>query len=102
MNFDFTIRAHGFEKAAAVEAALKNIGVPYEVNMSKPVNGKKRTRVVIDKATVAVVANCLSRNPKFSVAEVAKRTKVSRATVQRIKSGTHVLQKQDKKLKVVR
>ena len=51
MNITFTIMAHGFDKAAQIEKALKEIGVPYEAHLAKPVNGAKtkRTRMVRDK-----------------------------------------------------
>lgn len=93
MNFDFTIRAHGFEKAAAVEAALKNIGVPYDVKMSKGVGSKKRTRRTLTKSEVTVIAHNITKYPNRTVAEHAKQNGVSRATVERIKKGIHPLQK---------
>lgn len=101
MNFDFTIRAHGFEKAAAVEAALKNIGVPYDVKMSKGV-ASKRTRRTLTKAEVTAVAHNITKYPNRSIAEHAKASGVSRATVERIKKGVHPLQKRSNVTKLPR
>lgn len=91
MNFTFTITAHGFEKAATIEKALKAIDVPYHTAMSKPI-GNKRTRVVIDKLKLAIVVTSINDNPGASDKEIARMTGVGENTVNRIRNGKHALQ----------
>ncbi len=103
MNFDFMIRAHGFEKAAAVEAALKKIGVAYEVMQSKPVAngnvGVKRKR--LDKAAVMTIAHTISKHPDWTLTQLAKHCNCGETTISKIRDGVHPLQKEEKKLKAV-
>ena len=102
MNFDFTIRAHGFEKAAALEAALKKLGIPYEVTQSKAASERKKVRrPKVDKIKVAAVVTCISKHPDWNDEMVGRETGISRNTVNRIRRGLHPLQKKDKKLRVV-
>lgn len=93
MNIQFLIMAHGFEKAAAIEKALKEIGVPYESSVAKSVANKTpRTRVIVTKEMLMVVEQNLSRHEDWSDLAIAKESGVSSATVGRIRKGTHALQ----------
>lgn len=102
MNFDFTIRAHGFEKAAALEAALKKLGIPYEVTQSKSAVERKTKvrRPKMDKIKVAAVVTSISKHPDWTDEMIGRETGISRNTVNRIRRGLHPLQKKDKKLRV--
>lgn len=91
MNITFTIMAHGFEKAAAVEKALKAINIPYETKTAKPVaTSVKRPKV--DKIKLAAILLCIDKNPNEDDKGVARMTGVGRNTVNRIRRGLHALQ----------
>lgn len=96
MNIQFTINVHSFEKAAAVEKALKGLDFNYTSRVEdKPSLGAGKTktrRVVIGKPELAAVLQCIASHPKWALVDIAKSTGVSRATVGRISLGTHVLQ----------
>lgn len=94
MNFTFTITAHGFEKAAQIEKALKALEVPFHTAMSKPIGGLKarKKRTVVDKAMLAIVATAIDKHPDRNDAEISRETGVSGATVGRIRNGQHCLQ----------
>ena len=93
MNFEFHIVAHGFEKAAKLEAELKRLGIAHEVKQAKSVaNPAPRKR--LDKAAVAAVALAISSNPDYDDKRVAIHTGVSRNTVNKIRRGIHPLSKQ--------
>ena len=95
MNFDFTIRAHGFEKAAMLEAALKKMNIAYEVTQSKaPVI--KRTAKRIDKAEFMAVVNELQNHPNRTYADIARATGVHEQAVGKIAKGVHPLCKKHK------
>jgi len=102
MNITFTIMAHGFDKAAQIEKALKEIGAPYEANIAKPVGGanSRKTRTVVDKALLAIVVTAIDKYPDRTDAEIARETNVSHATVGRIRNGHHCLQIKASKAKL--
>ena len=92
MNFEFHIMAHGFEKAAKLEAALKSLNIPYETKVAKGVantTGKKRKR--LDKAEVAAVLVTIDSHPSWDDITVAKQSGIGRNTVNRIRRGIHPL-----------
>jgi hypothetical protein len=94
MNFTFTIMAHGFDKAAKLEASLKELGIPYDVSMAKPVNGKRtrKPRAVIDKLKLGVILSAIDKHPTWNATHISKDCGVGRSTVERIMAGKHVLQ----------
>ena len=102
MNITFTIMAHGFDKAAKIEKALKEIGAPYEANIAKPVGGpnSRKTRTVVDKALLAIVVTAIDKYPERTDGEIARETGTSHATVGRIRTGKHCLQIKERKSKL--
>ena len=95
MNFVFTITAHGFDKAAALEKSLKELKIPYEVVEKKgtSLSGRKRPQR-ITKVEVLAVTNCIAKNPNWSDGAVGKQTNVGANTVNRIRRGLHPLCKE--------
>ena len=91
MNITFTIMAHGFEKAAQIEKALKDIGAPFTAVVAKPVNAPRK-RAVVDKATLAAVMTTIDKHPNWSDKEVARVVGLGHNTVNRIRHGNHCLQ----------
>lgn len=95
MNIQFTINVHSFEKAAAVEKALKGLDFNYSTRVDDKPSlgaGKRSTRVVIGKDELAAVLQCIASHPGWTHNAISKSTGVSRATVGRISTGKHVLQ----------
>ena len=93
MNITFTIMAHGFEKAAKVEKALKDIGVPYETAIAKSVNAPKKKRAVIDRTKLAIVITAIDKHPDRNDYEIGRETGIGHNTVNRIRNGKHCLQR---------
>lgn len=104
MNFNFTVRVQGFGKAAELDAALKDLGLPYAIEVAKKSTGKtvKRQRATITKLEVNAVMVCLSKHPNWSLRDIERECGVSKAVISRIKAGTHPLQLQDKVTKITK
>ena len=96
MNITFTIMAHGFEKAAQIEKALKDIGAPFTAVVAKPVNAPRK-RAVVDKATLAAVITTVDKHPDWSDKEIARVVGLGHNTVNRIRHGNHCLQSKEVK-----
>lgn len=101
MNIIFTITAHGFEKAAAVEKALKAINMPFE---SKVLNGvgrrnQQKPRVMLTKQLIATVLHAVNKHPDWTEKEIERETGVGRNTVNKIKRGVHPLQQDVEEIK---
>ena len=95
MNIKFTVMAHGFDKAALVEKALKELGIPYDAQVTTaPCNPKAKSvkRPRMGKADVMVVLHNADKHPMWDKVAIAKASGCSTTTVGRILSGTHVLQ----------
>lgn len=96
MNIIFTIKTNTFSAAAAIEKVLTTEGLKYTARVDdKPSLGSGRRghkRVVIGKAELAAVLQCIASHHSWTQREIAKSTGVSLATVGRIANGTHVLQ----------
>jgi len=97
MNIQFTVMAHGFDKAAAIEKALKELGCPYDTVISKSRNAPKQKRATVDKVQLAVILACIDKNPEWDDKEVGRSTGIGRNTVNRIRRGLHALQQNGKK-----
>ena len=100
MKIQFTLIVTSFAHAAALEEVLGNHAVRYktEILSSQPSargadTAPRQKRKVIGKAELAAVSQCFANNPSWTLKQVSKDTGVSRATVGRIGSGTHVLQR---------
>ena len=89
--------AHGFEKAGKIEKALKDLGVPYDAQVTaepcNPKAKKKGTKMRITKIEVAAIIAASQSHPAWDKYAIAKSIGCSRATVERVLSNTHVLQK---------
>ena len=91
MNFIFAITAHGFEKAAKVEAMLKEIGVPFNCKQQVgPTNTRSRRKVLSKSEVLAVIATC-DIHPEWTDRVIGEQAGVSENTVNRIRRGLHPL-----------
>ena len=95
MNFEFSIMAHGFEKAGKLEQALKDLQIPYEIKLAKPVASKAAKRHRLTKAEVAAISLCIAKNPSWDDLTVGKQCNIGRNTVNRVRNGIHPLQRDE-------
>jgi len=103
MKIEFALFVHSFKKAAEVEEAIKKLGITHTMrivnshNKRTQSNVESKTRQTITKVDVLAVTQCYASHKDWTIAQVAKATGVSTATVGRIKLGTHVLQREGAK-----
>jgi len=112
MNIQFTLTAKSFLEAAEIEETLRNNSIKY--NIEGKINGVKRkpytkrakqkTNAGIPQIKIAdgrkvrcyvdmkLIDNVLIDSKKMTIRQLINKYKFSRATVNRIISGTHTLQ----------
>lgn len=99
MKIKFEFEVNSFIDAAELEELFNKNEIKYKVSVegNKTTTKRKRPsgtlrRKRISKEELAAVVLCIKQNPTWNDVKVAKRTNVSRATVGRIREGSHALQ----------
>lgn len=110
MRFTFELEVPTLLEAAEIEEVLKNNRISYKlsvegnniINRKAPkrkkhikqpsVKAKKQTRARLVMADVERVEKCIKKHPSWNDARVSKTTKISGASVYRIRTGQHRLQ----------